>query len=280
MRFRNSIALLTVIAMALHAEAGLIVDVTASSAPNFTAAAGAFSGYSLNAVGQLATGGGNLGDRLTDPTAYEPIADGATVSVTENIVSDFPSWRGQADAPVPFHSEFGNRIHFGLRISSDGLMDFSLDDIFFEMESLGDGGALSIGPFSLGDAGVSFSDIAVGIDYGLDNTLGGGDDTVYNTSNPAASSTLIDEFVYIGVGNAYDASGFPGAPQDRIDGLLRILPMVNEVSAMYTVNDGINPIVEGSTTVFLANAIPEPSALFAFGVGLVAVASRRRRRQR
>ena len=253
------------------AQADFLVDVVASSAPNFLGSP-SWSDYAAAAVFSLENGSGDIGDRNTDPTAYEQFADGLFISANEMIVSNFASWRGQANPAAPFDQERGNRLHFGLHILGDGTTQFSMSQVEYEITS-DDGNSLGFN----GDlSGSNYSTVRVGIDWGADRMKGGGDDTTI-TSGPGTQ--LIDEFVYVGVGNAWDASTEPGpSDQEKLDQVRQSLfpdyPIT--VTGIYRLNDGGgNILATGSTFVVV---VPEPgSAALLVGLVLPALAFRRRR---
>ena len=143
------------------------------------------------------------GDRNLDPTAYEPT--GGSALPHELIVTNFNSWRGKA-APSPFPSsavsgEFGNRIHFGTKISSTSDMPFSLQDISWELDSTdSDDFFDDRGDFST----ANYSPTRIGTNFGPDNALGGGDDIVYDDGEDGGLP--IHHFSYVGVGTAFDGS--------------------------------------------------------------------------
>ena len=254
------------------ARAEVVMDVYASPAPNFSASP-SWNGYLANALNSLENNLGNIGDRNLDPTAYEILPDGSGIGAEEIIVSSFNSWRGIANPSSPFANEFGNRIHFGVHIVGDGSMRFRLEDLSFEMSSSDTDNLLG---FSGNFAGGSYSGTRIGIDYGADMMKGGGDDTIINSG---AATQFVDELVYVGVGNALDASPFTGSDQDRINQILSQIQSETkfDFTGAYSLSDstGSSILAAGSTTI---TVIPEPTAFFALMVVSCAVSSRRRRR--
>src|SRR5690606_18539148 len=112
----------------------------------------------------------------------------------------------------------GNRIHFGLHAYGD--TQFTLADVNYQLTSndgnlLGTSGTLASTTFN----GTS----RIGIDWGMDGIGGTPDDIVYN--NNEGNSTLVNELIYIGVGNGYWPGGDDPTPanpaigkQESIDG--------------------------------------------------------------
>ena len=253
------------------AFADFSVDVYASPAPNFLGSP-SWSGYAVNALNSLENELGDIGDRELDPTAYEIFHDGELVFPAELIVTGFNSWRGEADPAAPFASEKGNRLHFGLHIVGDGTEQFRMEDITYEVTS-DDGGALD---FSGSLAGSSYSTVRVGIDYGADRVKGGGDDTLITSGS---SLQFVDEFMYVGVGNAYDATNADGATnQEKIDNAINSIGASSlfNIHGSYTLFDtGGTELATGSTFI---TVVPEPGGLLSLTLlGLLGVRRIRRR---
>ena len=234
------------------ARADITMTVIPSPAPNFNGSP-SWAGYLANGMNSIENNLGNIGNRSFDPTAYVAYFTGQVIPVEEAIVSSFKSWRGLANPAVPFDLEKGNRIHFGLHIVSDGTMPFRLEDLLFETTS-SDGNILG---FSGDFVGMSYSSTRIGIDYGGDNMKGGGDDIIINSG---LATQMVDELIYIGVGNAYDATSLPGpSNQEKLDqvrlGLSPFTPIM--FTGTYTLNDsGGGFLASGSSHVFFT---PEPS---------------------
>ncbi len=253
------------------AQADIVMTVVASPAPNVFGSPN-WAGYLANALNSLENSLGEIGDRTTDPTAYETFAEGELVAPSELIVSNFASWRGVADPAPPFDAENGNRVHFGVHIVGDGVMRFRLEDLSYSITS-DDGNILG---FSGDFSGLTYSATRIGIDYGGDQAKGGGDDTIINSG---AATQIVDELIYVGVGNAYDASFATGpSNQEKMDQTIDAVT-VNawfDVTGGYVLTDDT-----GSTTLASASAsftvVPEPSsALVVFILAGIAFVRRRK----
>jgi len=184
----------------------ITIDVYASSAPNASGSP-SWAGYVVKALYALENGLATNGDRLTDPTGYERAP--AVVPPGDIAVTSFYSWRGMLNPAAPFASEHGNRMHFGLHAYGNGTAQFRLEDLTFALHSDDPWDSLVfVGDF----LGYSYSSTRYGIDWGADRAKGGGDDTVYTSGH---GTTLVDEIVYVGVGNAWWPSG--GTPQADMD---------------------------------------------------------------
>jgi hypothetical protein len=261
----TGISILSIVAASSLAAGSITIDVVASSAPNFGSPS--WNGYVTNALNSLENGLGNIGDRNTDPTAYE-IA-GATVDPSDFMVSSFNSWRGDASPTGAFASELGNRMHFGLHAYGDGTTQFRLEDVNFEISSNDVGNAMEfVGDF----VGYGYSSTRFGVDWGANNAKGGGDDTYYFSGN---GTTFVDEIVYVGVGNAFWPGGGDPDPQNPIGGAQAAMDAAIAAYASgfsmtgeYTISG-----FSGSDTV---STVPAPGALALLGFGSV-VANRRRR---
>jgi len=176
----------------------ITVHIYPSPAPNAYGGT-AWNNYVTKALYALENELAINGDRLTDPSAY--VRAGAVVSGGEIAVTSFNSWRGVVDPPAPFADQYGNRMHFGLHAFGDGSTQFTLEDLTFELHSSDAGDSLL---FTGDFIGYSYSATRYGINWGPDRVKGGGDDIIYNSGN---GQTLVDEIVYVGVGNAW----WPGA---------------------------------------------------------------------
>lgn len=250
----------------LCASAGITIDVVASSAPNVFGSP-SWSGYLANALNSLEFGLGNLGDRNTDPTAYE-IA-GATVSPGDFMVSSFNSWRGNVNPTGAFANELGNRMHFGLHAVGDGITQFALENVSFSITSSDSANSLGFtGDFT----GLGYSSTRFGIDWGADRVKGGGDDIIYASGH---GSTLVDEIVYVGIGNAFWPGGGDPDPSNPVGGAQAAMDDAIAYvlgNAPFSITGTYNILSDtGTDTV---TVIPAPaSAVLLLGAGLL----RRRR---
>lgn len=264
------------------------LKVVPAFAPNGNANPADFSLWAGNAISALESG--SMGGARTQPEDYEAVADGTVISPREIIISgDFNSWRGFAaptsgwdGATGQFASQHGNRVHFGLRIWSDSPGDskFSLEDVFFEIDSNDPQDT-----FDFPDAGDplptltgDYRDTLVGIDYGVDGVKGGGDDIRYDSSNPSAGSTLVNEILYVGVGTAYDATGFGGtSDQEKIDNLISEIenaPFSLRAAYELVLDDQV--VGRGTSGELL---VPEPAGLALAGLSLLGLVGAARRRR-
>lgn len=260
--------------------APVTLEVFASSTPNGFGSP-SWNPYVGNALNALENGLSNVGDRDTDPTAYERL--GGSFTPGDMMVTSFNSWRGQANPPVPFDNELGNRLHFGLHAYGDGVVMLKLVDLTFSVDSSDGGDNVS----GFGGSGVlGFSGDFVGLDFncstrygihwGADRAKGGADDT--QVCGAGSGEVLVDEFVYVGVGNAL----WPGGPGDPLTGQPAIdatFDYINDniasVTGSYCIDAGGSHYC-GQATVYQA---PEPPfaavALLASG-GLYLMRRRRR----
>lgn len=243
------------------AMADLTFMVVPSSAPNASSGSPSWSGYVTNALNSLGNGLGNIGDRSINPAAYE-IA-GPIIRPGDIIVTSFNSWRGQANPTGAFANEYGNRLHFGLHVIGDGNTQFRLNDLTFVMDSTDTGDVLDwSGDFK----GYNYSATRYGINWGADRIKGSGDDIIYTSGN---GLTLVDEIVYIGVGNAYWPYPPPPTGQEAIDQTIAWISGQNPIlfSTTYTMYaaDGITVLGSGSASVTL---VPAPGAVLLGWIGL------------
>ncbi len=266
---RVYLSAVAVAGLAMSANAGITIDVVPSSAPNVFGSP-SWGGYLSSSLNSLENSLGNIGDRNTDPSAYE--ISGPIVDPGDFMVSSFKSWRGTANPASPFNNELGNRMHFGLHAFGDGVMQFALQNVAFEIISSDDVNSLGfVGNF----AGFGYSSTRFGVDWGADRSKGGGDDIIYTSGNGA---TLVDEIVYVGVGNAFWPGGSDPDPSNPIGG------------AQAAMDDAISYVLKnapftitGSYTIFNDSgsasvaAVPAPASVIAL-LGFGAIATTRRRR--
>lgn len=250
-------------AAASMANAGITLDVRASSAPNVFGSP-SWSAYASNALNSLHNNLGNIGNRATDPTAYEVM--GSHFQPGDVMVSSFKSWRGQTNPTGAFANEYGNRLHFGLHAYGDGVMQFTLEDLTFQIQSSDGPDALG---FSGGFVGLSFNGTTrFGVNWGADRIRGTGDDVMYISGN---GQTLIDELVYVGVGNAFWPQ--PTGGQSDEDAIQDVEDYIFANQLAITGSYWIQGFA-GSDTV---RVIPLPTAGGLAFAGLLTLASRRRR---
>jgi len=247
--------------------ASITLDVRASSAPNAFGSP-SWAGYLANGMASLATGAGDIGDRETDPAAYHIL--GSTYEPGDVMVTSFPSWRGEAYPAAPFSAERGNRLHFGLAAFGDGVTQFTLADVGYSMTSTD-----SALDFAGTLAGTTFNGTTrIGVLYGGDGMLGGGDDVLVNSGE--GDATLVDALFYIGVGNAYWPGGGPvppGTEQAEIDSVIAyILQNEIEITGGYT--------ILGNTASVSLTPVPEPSTFALVGLPIFGLAMRNRNRNR
>lgn len=250
----------------------ITMDVFASSAPNVFGSP-SWSAYAANALHSLENGLGTTSDRSLSPTAYEILVD--YFDPGDVMVTSFNSWRGVANPVVPFNNEYGNRIHFGLHAFGDGgalSTRFRLSDLSYYINS-SDGLLNFAGDF----VGLDFNTTTrYGIDWGTDRVKGGGDDTII--TGAGSGSTLIDELVYVGVGNAY----WPADIAQMVDTSAYIYDEELTITGGYVLTDGLTFGSSENTTIMVRSAppppsdVPEPASLTLLGAGLLALRRIRR----
>jgi hypothetical protein len=297
---------LSIGAMGAQAASGSFqMFVNPHSAPNFFGSPN-YDAYEANVMAGLQTGVNGSGDRSTSPTAYNLLPANATtiVSPGDMIVTGTPSWQGNASPSGALSNELGNRMHFALTVLGDGAgSTFSLQDIGFTMEGrTGSGFNYGFVPFTgytganpddetLFSSAFTYRPWRVGVQYGANGALGGGDDVLL--TNGEAGSTPVNALYYFGVGDAYWAdfscTGPGGNPslcdtipkrQGLIDAAVADMIGANQGAfflkgSYYLVDGNGNSLVTASAIA----AIPEPSeiAMMLGGVGLIGAVARRRK---
>jgi hypothetical protein len=186
---------------------GITITVIPALAPNVYGSPN-WNAWVSNATTAIANGYASYGDP-SSPSYYQRAP--AVISVTNDIVTGFPSWDGHADPGNVFGANFsqeeGNRLQFGIDIKG-GTNLISLSQLSFSAHSSDPGNTLD---FAFAQGSYNYSSSYVGIIYGS-----GGAKT-YITSGPATQ--LVNEIVGRGSGNAwdtYDTSGNIASQQSNI----------------------------------------------------------------
>jgi hypothetical protein len=259
---------LCVFAIAATANATIVSSVIPSLGPNglagtpgYTTGVSGNPSYIDNAISTL-MGLGNSGtSNTTDPGAFEMLS--GTVTPDQAIVTSFPSWLAQASPSGDLAGEFGNRIFFGTSIVATGDPSTIISN--------------PITNFSF--AGGEYSDVRVGVQFGADGMLGGGDDTIINSGS---AGQVVDAIYYIGATDAL-AFGFGSdfsynpniSEQANLDALVDFFSKDHfpqqGLKTTYSLNG--QPLGTGSV-IF----VPEPAANLLILVGLVFFATKMRRR--
>lgn len=261
-------AVMMVFAVSGLARAGVTLDVVASSAPNAYGSP-SWSGYCSNALYALENGLSVNGDRATTPTGYEAAPD--EVDPWEIAVTSFKSWRGDVNPTGAFANELGNRMHFGLHAYGDGTSQFTLEDLTFSLHSSDTEDSLI---YEGGFTGLSYTGTTrYGINWGDDRAKGGGDDTVYTSGN---GTTLVDELVYVGVGNAWWPGGDDTTPATPEGGAQAAM---DEYFSWVASEQPIDVTCTYSLGAFsgsdLVTVVPEPAGVVLLALGSLFLRRRR-----
>ena len=265
--------------------------------PNGAANTPGWQGYVPNAINSLlslAEGGSAMeGDRNADPSAVElmPKTGQGLIDPYETVVTGFPSWRGAA--PGLFANERGNRAGFGLIALGDG-KKVVFDTLRFELDWLGADGMggfdTDLGLFSTQSdsfLNMNYTSTRVGIDYGGDNAIGGGDDLLTAPYGPLDPSgiTALDAMVYVGVADAL----CPGGGNCNGDGNLTDQGNIDlavgekfsgpqqKVVTQYWISDPLGREFSGMNMI---TYVPEPSSCLLLLASLLPMVARLRRGNR
>jgi PEP-CTERM motif-containing protein len=207
-----------------------------------------FAEAEANAVQGMMNGGVATG---SGPAAFTPVTN---VTPAQAIVTQFRSWMGVVDPGAAFGAayanESGNRMTFAFSAISDPNHEFSISQVSFTGHSSDPSGLLN---FGVSFGGYNYSTGYVGVLFGADGKLGGGDDTLI-TSGP--NTQLVDAVFGRGSGNSLAAicHGCTLAEQQAaIDAVAADPGFPFSFTGTYTVVED-----SGSATFNIAN-VPEPS---------------------
>jgi hypothetical protein len=233
---------------------GITITVIPALAPNVYGSPN-WNAWVSNATTAIANGYSSYGDPAS-PSYYQRAP--SVISVTNAIVTGFPSWNGQADPGnvfgLNFSQELGNRLQFGIDIKG-GTNLISISQLSFSANSSDPGNTLD---FTFAQGSYNYSASYVGIIYGPGGT------NTYITSGPATQ--LVNEIVGRGSGNAwdtYDTSGDIASEQSNILACaLQVSDQPFDFAGTYTL-DGVsgsnsvtlNPVVTNSGPVLGSGGI-------------------------
>jgi len=186
---------------------GITITVIPALAPNVYGSPN-WNAWVSNATTAIFNGYTSYGDP-SSPSYYQRAP--AVISVTNDIVTGFPSWNSVANPGsvygANFSPELGNRIQFGIDIKG-GTNLISISQLSFSAHSSDASNSLD---FAFAQGSYNYSASYVGIIYGSGGT------NTYVTSGP--STQLVNEIVGRGSGNAwavYDTSGNVASQQSNI----------------------------------------------------------------
>ena len=248
-------------------------DVVPAFAPNGTSSSPSWNTWVSNAIAALMDNPVTIsGDQSIDPTAYELVDPSSPTAPTNEIqpfrmmVTTFDSWMGIA--PGAFAPEFGNRVHFGFALETNGRMKINIADLDIQWTKHWmnndvdmDTSSIIVDPITQGSFGDrNFTDALVGVVYGADGALGGGDDTVH-TSGDAD----VDAIYYVGAGDGFEPVDVPGATDQEeinlfVHNLLADDHPPQQLKTTYTITFDSTQVTSMST-IFTTN-VTEPSADF------------------
>ncbi len=271
--------------LSLPSQAVPVITVTPWLAPNAFGSP-SFASAQANAVNGMITGNNGGGVATgSGPQAFTPQT--TTVNSAEVVVTGFNSWHGVTNPGAAFGAayanELGNRMTFALFINGGGTQ-FSISQLGFSASSSDAGNLLG---FSFVTGSYSYSAGYVGILFGADGQLGGGDDQ-YITNGPATQ--LVDALAGRGSGNSL-AAYCPDAPavcDDAAqaaaiaDAAAAFGPGTTTFTGTYTlssVTGGELARASGSFAIATPDTVPEPTSIVLALTGLALLGAARRPRE-
>lgn len=238
--FGSALAALFVVSQPASASLSLVIR--PSLAPNAFSSS-YFNAWATASVSALESGTGDVLTAL--PDSYRNCKK---IKAVDNLVSSFPSWYGVANPGGSFAGEYGQRLHFGVRILGNGTQ-FRLSNLTFEMHSSDPGDTLGwVDGFGPSDV---YSFRRKGIDY-VDGIKGNGNDIVYQSGEPATNP--VDELIYAGAGNAFWYPSAPGGTdQEKLNyGINQVQNLGSMLVTMtYTMTDELSNVSSATSTVYV-----------------------------
>ncbi len=241
------------------AGAAPVINIFPSIGPDSDAAA-TFSQYSANALFALEHGLSSYGS--AGASYYEQASAFSSSDIISSYDPDNPglaynSWRGQTPPPAGYEGQYGNMLYWGAAIYGNG-QRFSLNDVMYTESFFGKTSFSSLGSLGFADA--------VGIYFGADGVLGGGDDVRY-TGALGNGSTKLDVLYFSGMGSAFLVND-PSKLAYYLENI-RIADYPS-VRGGYMVGTPTG-FYSGSQSMQMSDAVPEPATFGFVGIGLLAI---------
>lgn len=254
--------------MAAAAAHGATITVVTSLAPNVYGSPN-WGTYQANAMTALDLGLSSYGAPGT-PGYYQTTTN---VRADQAIVTGFPSWMGQVDPGTVFGSqyanEYGNRMHFGVRIDGNG-QQISIDQLSFSASSSDAGDLLG---FGYGAGSYGYSSAYEGVLAGADGVLWTADD-VFITGGP--SNQLVDGIIGRGSGNsdaAYCSGCTLAQQQAALDTEARYFTSPTTFVGTYSLG------ADSGSGTFNISPVPEPRTWVMMLLGVFGLGALLRRRR-
>ena len=278
-------ATLLFLALAASASAQVTVSVFPTLAPNTygSPSMGAWTSNDIITIYNTATSGGSyasMSGGAAGTPSYFSVAP-AVILPGQNMVTTFASWNGQANPGTvfgsAFASEYGNRLHFSFLVDGKG-QKVSISQLSFVLTSSATAPDNDL-KYSADAGHYQYGTDYVGVLFGKDNALGGGDDSFITAGDDTQQADML---IGRGSGNAWTVKSSATDPlllQQAIDTKIASVSANTPIylTGTYTMALADETSVTGTNFV---TVIPEPAtyaAFFALGTLAVSLFLKRRK---